>query len=93
MLHVHGGDLEVLSVSEQGVVQLCFHDACRACPLKAVTYAVSVRQRLMEIPGVTDVVMQDVRLSAAAIARVKAAYRDHPLDVGSYANDESPTGA
>ncbi|GLE51406.1 hypothetical protein ATCCBAA256_09940 [Mycobacterium montefiorense] len=91
LLHIHGGDLEVLSVSDQGVVRLCFHAACRACPLKMVTYAISIRQRLMEIPGVTDVVMDDVRLSRTAIARVEAAYRDHPLDLRSYANDRSPT--
>lgn len=92
LLHIHGGDLELVSLSDEGVVHVRFHAACRACPLKAVTYAVSIRQRLMEIPGVTDVVMDDVRLSRTAIARVEAAYRDHPLDLSSYDNVRVPAG-
>lgn len=91
LLHIHGGDVAVRSISDDGIVHLSFAAACRACPLKAVTYAVSVRQRLMEVPAVRDVVMDDVRLSRKAIERVEAAYRDHPLNIAAYAasaNDE-----
>ncbi|OBK45779.1 NifU family protein [Mycobacterium sp. 1081908.1] len=86
LLRIHGGDLVVRSISREGIVHLSFGAACRACPLKAVTYAVSVRQRLMEVPGVGDVVMDDVRLSRKAIERVEAAYRHHPLNIAAYAS-------
>ena len=87
LLHIHGGDLAVQSVSEDGVVCLSFEGACRACPLKAVTYAVSIRQRLMELRGVNDVIMRDVRLASSAIARVEAAYRDYSLDMSTYTEE------
>ena len=83
LLRIHGGDIDVRSVSERGEVELEFQGACRACALKAVTYAIGVRERLRHLPGVTDVRVRGVNLSDAALARVADAYSTHPLLPGA----------
>jgi Fe-S cluster biogenesis protein NfuA len=79
LLRIHGGDIDVRSVSERGEVELEFQGACRACALKSITYAIGVRERLRHVPGVTDVRIRGVNLSDAALERVAAAYSTHPL--------------
>src|SRR6202035_5155347 len=79
LLRIHGGGIAVVSVSAAGDIELEFEGACRACALKTVTYAIAVRERLRELPGVRDVTVRGVNLSRAALDRVAAAYSDHPL--------------
>ena len=79
LLRIHGGGITVVSVSAAGDIELEFEGACRACALKTVTYAIAVRERLRELPGVRDVTVRGVNLSRAALDRVAAAYSTHPL--------------
>jgi Fe-S cluster biogenesis protein NfuA len=74
-LRIHGGDIEILQITESGYVHLAFEGACRGCSLKSVTYAVAIRQRLLELSGVSDVTMKDVNVAPAALERISAAYK------------------
>jgi len=74
LLRIHGGDIELLEASEEGRLRLAFQGACRGCALKAVTYALGVRQRLLQHPGVREVEVEGVRLPPAALRRVERAY-------------------
>lgn len=42
--------------------------------LKSVTYALGIRQKLMPIPGVTEVTVEGVRLSRFALERATRMY-------------------
>ena len=87
LLHIHGGDIGLASLSARGDLELEFHGACRACPLKAVTYAVAVRERLRRVPGVREVAVRGVGLSEAALKRVAAAYSGYALMFGNPEDD------
>jgi Fe-S cluster biogenesis protein NfuA len=76
-LKIHGGDVDILRVTEEGRVDLEFKDACRGCALQSVTFAVGIRQRLHEIPGVSHVTMKGVRVSSIALERVSEYYRGY----------------
>jgi len=45
-LRADGGDVELVSVGDDGVVQLRLTGACSGCPFSAMTLAVGVEQRL-----------------------------------------------
>jgi Fe-S cluster biogenesis protein NfuA len=79
LLNVHGGDIDVVSVSERGDVELEFQGSCRACPLKHVTYAIAVRERLRQLPGVRGVTVRGASLSDAALDRVARSYAGYSL--------------
>lgn len=52
-----GGDIELIDVSADGVVQVRLHGACIGCPSAAVTLKLGVEQSLKEnIPEVREVV-------------------------------------
>ena len=74
LLKIHGGDIELLEVTEDARVLLEFQGACRGCAFKAVTYALGIRQRLLQLPGVREVSVNGVRLSEAALGRVERLY-------------------
>lgn len=82
LLRIHGGGIEVVSVSDWGDVELEFQGACRACPLKHVTYAIAIRERLRQLPGVREVAVRGANLSDAALDRVARSYSDYPLMFG-----------
>jgi Fe-S cluster biogenesis protein NfuA len=53
-----GGDLELISVSDDGVVQVRFHGACVGCPSASITLSQGVERMLKErVPQVTKVVL------------------------------------
>ncbi|HJZ44158.1 MAG TPA: NifU family protein [Hyphomicrobiaceae bacterium] len=74
LLAVHGGGLQLIEVTPAGEVRLAFVGACCGCSLKSVTYALGIRQKLMPIPGVTEVMVEGVRISKAAIERAERMY-------------------
>ena len=82
LLKIHGGGITLERVSEKGEVALRFEGACRGCMLKSVTYALGVRQKLMQHPGVTDVSVEGVRISDHAIKRVEKFYSGYSFWVG-----------
>jgi Fe-S cluster biogenesis protein NfuA len=83
LLAVHGGGVELIEVTSAGEVRLVFEGACRGCSLKSVTYVLGIRQKLMPIPGVTEVTVEGVRLSRAAIERAARMYEGYSPWVGA----------
>lgn len=85
LLLIHGGGIDLCETTASGHVELEFQGACRGCALQAVTYAVAVRQRLLEVPGVTSVSVRGVQLSKYALERTAAMYRNYSFRPGSAA--------
>ena len=56
-LQSHGGDCELVEVTEDGVVKLVLQGACRGCPMAQMTIRRGVQAKLQEeIPEVKEVV-------------------------------------
>jgi Fe-S cluster biogenesis protein NfuA len=52
-----GGDIELVDVSEAGVVQIRFHGACNGCPSSTMTLQMGIERNLRErVPEVTQVI-------------------------------------
>ncbi len=52
-----GGDIELVDVSPEGVVQVRFHGACIGCPSAGMTLHMGIERSLRQrIPEITDVV-------------------------------------
>ncbi len=73
LLHFHGGDVQVAGITTDGTVCLEYVGACHGCVLQVVTHFVTIRERLLKVAGVTDVVASGVRISDAAKQRIAAA--------------------
>jgi Fe-S cluster biogenesis protein NfuA len=55
-LQADGGDVELVGVGDDGVVQLRLTGACSGCPFSAMTLAIGVEQKLKAaVPEVTKV--------------------------------------
>lgn len=56
-LQADGGDVKLVDVSEDGVVEVELQGACKGCPMSQMTLANGVERILKErVPGVTRVV-------------------------------------
>ena len=56
-LAAHGGDVELIEVSDEGKVAVRLTGACNGCPGALMTLRVGVERILRErVPGVTEVV-------------------------------------
>ena len=52
-----GGDIELVDVAADGVVQIRFHGACHGCPSSNLTLQMGIERNLVEkVPEVTKVV-------------------------------------
>ena len=52
-----GGDIELVDVTPEGVVQVRFHGACHGCPSSTMTLHMGIERNLREkVPEVTAVV-------------------------------------
>ena len=52
-----GGDIELVGVDAEGVVQVRFHGACHGCPSSTMTLQHGIERNLREkVPEVTQVV-------------------------------------
>lgn len=52
-----GGDIELVGVSDDGVVQIRFHGACHGCPSSTMTLQHGIERNLKEkVPEITNVV-------------------------------------
>jgi Fe-S cluster biogenesis protein NfuA len=52
-----GGDIELVDVTEGGVVQVRFHGACHGCPSSSLTLHDGIQRNLRaQVPEVTSVV-------------------------------------
>lgn len=56
-LQADGGDVELVEVSEDGVVKLRLKGACGACPMSIMTLKMGIERFLKkEVPEVTEVI-------------------------------------
>lgn len=56
-LQMHGGDIQLVEVTEDGTVKVLLEGACRGCPMAQMTIQRGVEARLKkEIPEVKEVV-------------------------------------
>jgi len=52
-----GGDIELVDVSDAGVVKIRFHGACHGCPSSTMTLQMGIEQNVRErVPEVTQVI-------------------------------------
>ena len=55
-----GGDIELVNVTDAGIVQIRFHGACHGCPSSSLTLQTGIeanlRQHVPEVTGVVPVV-------------------------------------
>jgi Fe-S cluster biogenesis protein NfuA len=52
-----GGDIELVDVSNDGVVQIRFHGACHGCPSSTMTLQMGIERNLREkVPEITSVI-------------------------------------
>ncbi len=51
-----GGDVELVDITENGIVQLRLHGACVGCPSSVITLKASIERTLIDrLPGITGV--------------------------------------
>ena len=56
-LQADGGDVELVDVSDEGVVSVKLTGACGSCPMSTMTLKMGIEKTLMEkIPSVKEVV-------------------------------------
>ena len=52
-----GGDIELVGVASDGVVQIRFHGACEGCPSRDLTLQMGIERNLRDkVPEVTGVI-------------------------------------
>ncbi len=57
LLQMHGGDIQLVEVTEDGTVKVTLEGACKGCPMAQITISRGVEAKLKEaIPEVKDVV-------------------------------------
>lgn len=56
-LQADGGDVELVDVTEEGVVKVRLKGACGSCPMSTMTLKMGIERAMKEkIPGVKEVV-------------------------------------
>jgi Fe-S cluster biogenesis protein NfuA len=56
----HGGEIRLLSVTQDGDVHIQLFGTCRGCPMSGVTIKLGVEQQLRQlVPGVRKVLLRD----------------------------------
>lgn len=56
-LQADGGDVELVEVTEEGVVKVRLKGACGSCPMSTMTLKMGIERAVMErVPGVKEVV-------------------------------------
>lgn len=70
LMRAHAGAIELLDVTEAGVVTVRFAGKCTGCELRPVTMVSAVRPGLLAVAGVQRVVVLGVRISEEAEQRV-----------------------
>lgn len=56
-LRADGGDMELVEITDDGVVRLRLTGACGHCPMSIMTLKMGIERRLKEkVPGVKEVV-------------------------------------
>ena len=59
--NIDGGDITLIDVREEGIVEIALSGACHGCGLSTMHIKMGVEQFLKQnVPGVTEVVTSDV---------------------------------
>lgn len=62
MLQADGGDVELIEVSEEGVVKVKLKGACGTCPMATMTLKMGIERIIkQEVPQVKEVIAVDER--------------------------------
>lgn len=52
-LHIDGGDVELIGIKEDGIIEVRFLGSCKDCPLSMMTLRAGIERALMqEIPSI-----------------------------------------
>ena len=54
-LQADGGDVELVDVSEEGIVSVKLTGACGSCPMSTMTLKMGIEKTLMDIPEVRGI--------------------------------------
>jgi len=74
-IHSHSGDVNIVDVSDEGVVKLQMVGSCHGCPMSMLTLRLGIERILMEkVDGVTQV----------------EAIRPDDIDFGDYEAEDEP---
>lgn len=64
-LQADGGDIELVGIDAEGVVEVNLTGACGTCPVSTMTLKAGVERIIMDrVPGITEVVADGVAGSA-----------------------------
>jgi len=56
-LQSHGGDLQLVEITDDGVVKVVLEGACKGCPMAQMTIRQGVQRKLQEeVPEVKEVI-------------------------------------
>jgi len=56
----HGGNIDLLGVSESGEVRIRLRGTCKGCPMSSITIRLGIEERLKTlVPGVRKVIQVD----------------------------------
>jgi Fe-S cluster biogenesis protein NfuA len=56
-IHSHAGDVNIVDVSDAGVVKLQMVGTCHGCPMSMLTLRLGIERILIEkVPGVTEII-------------------------------------
>lgn len=59
-LQADGGDVELVDVSEDGVVKVRLKGACSSCPMSTMTLKMGIERTLKaQVPGIKEVVREE----------------------------------
>jgi Fe-S cluster biogenesis protein NfuA len=70
LMRAHAGAIELLDVTEAGVVTVRFVGKCTGCELRPVTTISTVRPGLLAVAGIERVIVLGVRMSEEAEQRM-----------------------
>lgn len=73
-VRAHAGDVEVVSVSDEGDVLLAFKGACASCPAQAMTLGAAVMPAIERLPGVRTIAANGMNVSPAAMRRIRTMF-------------------
>lgn len=65
-LQSHGGDLQLVEITDDGVVKVILEGACKGCPMAQITIKKGVEAKLQEeVPEVKEVVTVEAQEEGA----------------------------
>lgn len=71
LLRSHAGEIELVDVSNDGVVTVRYTGMCAGCDYRPLTMAGTVEPALRDIAGVTQVIAIGSRVSEHALERIR----------------------